>query len=449
METANKEVNKETALLLMKSQRKTSEIYTKTQALANSPQSFTAEQELLLDLKDLKSTWLSINDNQISIPPEAFSSLETIFTAGLYTTENGLNIVKAFYDLMNRAVFYGLINWISAYIYEEEKFAEELFKFCIEAPRSDKSAVFLVNLIEKLKFPTEREKFDFLMSMIEKYPNLLSGTGMTHPQYIYKPSAQRTFEKCPVCGGAGEPYHCAFSYRMSDFDYPFQPFKLWMRCGDCKNLYSEQFPEDFLKLSDHHKEITPSENSQTAVSNTANTRTLSVWSDILNKLRRYTEKKSLLEVGIGNGELLSVALEMNYQADAVEIVEESAQRVSDILGIPIKNGDFLNYTSDKTYSIIIMGDVIEHVTDPEAALRNAYKLLDEDGVLWLSTPNYESSFTRLKKFTDPMWLEPYHITYFNYDGLEKLLRKCGFTVREYSVSNRYNGSMELIITKKQ
>ena len=95
-----------------------------------------------------------------------------------------------------------------------------------------------------------------------------------------------------------------------------------------------------------------------------------------------------------------------------------------------------------------MGDVIEHVTDPEAALKNAYRLLDDDGVLWLSTPNFESSFTRMKKFTDAMWLEPSHISYFNYNGLEALLEKCGFTVREYAVSNRYNGSMELIITKK-
>ena len=96
-----------------------------------------------------------------------------------------------------------------------------------------------------------------------------------------------------------------------------------------------------------------------------------------------------------------------------------------------------------------MGDVIEHVTDPEKALRNAYDLLEEDGVLWLSTPNFESSFSRMMKFHDPMWLEPYHISYFNRAGLEALASKCGFILREYSVSQRYNGSMELILTKRQ
>lgn len=235
---------------------------------------------------------------------------------------------------------------------------------------------------------------------------------------------------------------------MADFDYPFEPFKLWMKCESCSNIYTERFPEDFLSLSTHQKDIIPDENNEAAVSDISSGHTLSIWSDILNKLKIFNSKKALLEVGIGNGELLSVALEMGYDVNAVEIVEESAQRVSNILGIPIHCGDFLCFNTDKTYPIIIMGDVIEHVTDPEAALKKAYDLLDADGVLWLSTPNFESSFTRLRKFTDPMWLEPYHITYFNCDGLSALLEKCGFSVREYAVSNRYNGSMELIVTKR-
>lgn len=44
-------------------------------------------------------------------------------------------------------------------------------------------------------------------------------------------------------------------------------------------------------------------------------------------------------------------------------------------------------------------------------------------------------------------MEPYHITYFNFEGLRALAQTCGFAVREYQVSNRYNGSMELILTK--
>lgn len=397
----------------------------------------------------LKEQWSDLFPNHDQIKTDTFLALENVVASGMTNTQKGSEIVKAFYNLINESVFAELNNWLNiyTYIYADKEFAEELFRLCSDAPGSKSSVIFLLNLIQKLRLDTEREKYDFLMSMIQKYPRLFSGSEFPR-QYVYKPTPQRIFDKCPICGGRGEPYHCALSYRMADFDYPFEPFKLWMKCESCSNIYTERFPEDFLSLSTHQKDIIPDENNEAAVSDISSGHTLSIWSDILNKLKVFNSKKALLEVGIGNGELLSVALEMGYDVNAVEIVEESAQRVSNILGIPIHCGDFLCFNTDKTFPVIIMGDVIEHVTDPEAALKKAYDLLDRDGVLWLSTPNFESSFTRLKKFTDPMWLEPNHITYFNYNGIAALLEKCGFSIHEYKASNRYNGSMELIVTKR-
>ena len=94
-----------------------------------------------------------------------------------------------------------------------------------------------------------------------------------------------------------------------------------------------------------------------------------------------------------------------------------------------------------------MGDVIEHVKDPTKALQKAAEMLNDDGILWISTPNYESSFSRLKKFTDAMWCEKNHITYFSYITFSALLENCGFEILEYNVSERYNGSMELFVRK--
>lgn len=167
----------------------------------------------------------------------------------------------------------------------------------------------------------------------------------------------------------------------------------------------------------------------------------------MNRLCLYTGGKNLLEVGIGQGELLAVALEMGYAADGVEISLQTAQKVADMLQIPIWRCDFLDYAPDKTYDIITMGDVLEHVAAPERALQNACRLLKEGGALWLSTPNFQSSFSRMLKFFDPMWCEPHHISYFSRDGLEALAGRYGLVLREYHVSRRYNGSMEVIFTK--
>ena len=328
--------------------------------------------------------------------------------------------------------------------------SEILFEYCNKILIEREVNFHLIfNLCNKTAISNPKKSFEFSIKLFEKQPGFLSSEENLHKGYIYKYSNQRTFEKCPVCGGDGIPFFRAFSYLINTFSYPHLPVKLWNKCNNCKNLYTWKFSEDFLQLSNQSRIVYPDGNDNFDIVQNADSNVLFRWSSILNNINRnYTKGREVLEVGVGKGEFTAVALEMNYNIDAVEIIPEEAQKIANLLNIPVYNVDFLNFSLDKKYSIIIMGDVIEHVTNPIEALKKAYNLLKEDGVLWLSTPNYNSAFTRLLKFQDPMFKEPYHITYFSYEGLKKIIEECGFKVVEYNCSNRYNGSMELIIIKK-
>ena len=138
---------------------------------------------------------------------------------------------------------------------------------------------------------------------------------------------------------------------------------------------------------------------------------------------------------------------MGYDIECVEIEEHVARRVSNLLEKEIICCDFLDLPENNKYDIITMGDVIEHVDNSKEALKKAYNLLNDNGILWISTPNYESSFNRLHKTTTAMWNEPWHITYFSKIGLEKLLRELNFEILDYKISFHYNGSMEIIAKK--
>ncbi len=321
------------------------------------------------------------------------------------------------------------------------------FQFYDAAPHVLQTYQLLFTACEKSALSAPLESFQYTMRLFEEQPGLLSGKDSYHPGYVYRPSEQVTFEKCPICGGEGKPFYRVLAYRMSDFSYPDLPVKLWLRCDRCEDLYTWKFPVGYLTSCGQPGVRYPrAEKYLTAMQPTSGG-SLAVWSDILAKLHGYTKGNTLLEVGIGHGELLAVALEMGYDVSAVEINENCAQDVADTLAIPIWAGDFLNYEAGRKFHVITMGDVIEHVTCPKDALRKVYEILEDDGVLWLSTPNYESSFSRMLKYKDPMWMEPHHVSYFSRRGLEALARECGFTVREYNVSKRYNGSMELVLTK--
>lgn len=154
----------------------------------------------------------------------------------------------------------------------------------------------------------------------------------------------------------------------------------------------------------------------------------------MKRILAHANGKRLLEVGVGTGELIAVALEYGCEVEAVEISRRQSQRLQKLLDVDVHCMDFLAYDTSGHFDIVTMGDVIEHVTDPAAAIEKAHALLADEGVLWISTPNFESGFSRIMKYADPMWNEPWHVTYFSRDGLEDILRQNGFIVLESILS---------------
>lgn len=292
--------------------------------------------------------------------------------------------------------------------------------------------------------------FNLIIKAFEIKNDLGKILGINHlKNYIYNPeiiSTHKKIEKCIICGADGIPFHNSPSYKMINYTQDFLPSKLWLKCTKCENLYTQYFPFKFFERKNELKIIKPNLEEILNI-NQVSTHLLSNWCNILQNLKQYTNGREILEIGIGNGALIATALEMEYKIDCIEIEMESAQKISNLLNQNIICCDFLDLPENKTYDIISMGDVIEHLYDPKKGLEKVYKLLKNNGILWISTPNYNSSFNMLHKTKTAMWNEPWHITYFHKKGLEFLLNNLGFKILDYRISTHYNGSMEIIANK--
>lgn len=312
---------------------------------------------------------------------------------------------------------------------------------------NDSRVSYLLQLSRCCAATLPEQSYYWTLEAFRLQPQEAPGPNGPYTLQMQNVSEQHVFDRCPICGGVGKPYYRAFTYRYISYETTCEPVKLWMKCESCSNLYTYHFPKTFLESGQSVRKIMP----QAGSNNTriADANILHIWGEILSSLSSMTSGKSVLEIGIGNGECSAAALELGYQVESVEIVEEKAQTIANLLQMDVWCCDFLCFDTDRRYSMIIMGDVIEHVFSPEAALRKVYELLEEDGVLWLSTPNYESAFSRFAKFTDTMWCVPWHITYFSYKGMKILAEKCGFEIEKYTISCRYKGSMELILKKRR
>ncbi|MBX7133011.1 MAG: class I SAM-dependent methyltransferase [Fimbriimonadaceae bacterium] len=252
--------------------------------------------------------------------------------------------------------------------------------------------------------------------------------------YYYSRKNQVSVETCPLCGSAGEPHSAYNTTTNHDFIPGFEPIRLWMRCDGCHHLYASEYPANLGALlsggcPEHHQypkaDILPS------------------LAPIVGRLRQVSRGDRFLEVGVGAGELAALALEFLFEVEGLDIRPAYAEAVRKRLGIPVSSLPFESFESSTRYHVICMGDVIEHMVDPMSSLRKAKSLLEPNGILWVSTPNWESAFSRLIKDADPMWRVVEHLNYFSYRSLKSTLESLGLEVIDYRVSTHYFGSMEV------
>lgn len=245
-------------------------------------------------------------------------------------------------------------------------------------------------------------------------------------------------ESCPLCGGAGVPHWCYLLLELgAAYVQKFNPVRVWMYCENCHHIFAENFP-DAKTIAEIANEGNGGMTTNTAVFN--------YYSEILNRLRAFTQGWEILEIGFGGAECALVATELGYDVFGLDISEGNTAQARRY-GIDAKMTDFMEFDTDKKWDIIVMGDVIEHISDLLPAMEKVSNLLSDDGVLWLSTPNFESAFSKVAQHNDPMRRVANHKNYFSKHSLFKLLEMYKFSPVDYRVSLHYNGSMEIIAVK--
>jgi SAM-dependent methyltransferase len=239
---------------------------------------------------------------------------------------------------------------------------------------------------------------------------------------------------CPLCGGPGEPHWCYPLPEAAGYNPFFNPVRMWLYCSDCNHIFAQDFPEKLFIYNNSPR--------------TANPAFFSYYSDILSVLRQYAGGMSLFEVGIGACECLLAAREIGYETFGIDVIERHVADARDRFGLSVETHDFVEYETERRYDVIIMGDVLEHVSDPIRAIAKANELLEDHGALWISTPNFESAFSLTAGHDDVMRRQQYHLNYFSRDSLYSLLARSNLAPVDYRISKHYNGSMEVIAIKQ-
>jgi SAM-dependent methyltransferase len=203
---------------------------------------------------------------------------------------------------------------------------------------------------------------------------------------------------------AGEPGDFApttdrFGVALGDFE----------RCGECGHLQLVSMPDVARLYEEAESEAYEvEEEGQRATAR-----------DALGRIERHLASRGrLLDYGCWVGFLASEADRRGWVVTGLEPSRWAAERAR-------SRGVDVVEDPEGPFDAIAMGDVIEHLPDPGAALERMASLLGPRGVLWIATPDAGSRVARL---LGPRWWSviPTHVHLFTRRSLTRLLERHGF-----------------------
>jgi 2-polyprenyl-3-methyl-5-hydroxy-6-metoxy-1,4-benzoquinol methylase len=146
----------------------------------------------------------------------------------------------------------------------------------------------------------------------------------------------------------------------------------------------------------------------------------------------------LIDIGCGTGGFLDSLDNNKWEKWGVEPAG-FAREILIKKNIRALNDTFLNSDLPENYfDVVTMFDVIEHIVDPLAHLRKAWKILKDDGVLLIATPDVDSLTARISGRYWRHFQPIAHVIFYSPYTLSKILKKEGFS--DYDI-HKYDYSL--------
>lgn len=149
--------------------------------------------------------------------------------------------------------------------------------------------------------------------------------------------------------------------------------------------------------------------------------------DCFFQLRRGNGR--LLDIGCNEGRGLAIYTQNGFQAEGLEL-NETAAEVARARGFKVHTDPLERLAPEEHFDVVVLSNVIEHLSDPVASLRDVRRLLRPGGQVWISCPNGNSLWRRV---FGRHWINyhvPFHLWHFSPATLGAILTRTDFRIAE-------------------
>lgn len=192
------------------------------------------------------------------------------------------------------------------------------------------------------------------------------------------------------------------------------------KCGNCGFVFAQKIPTS-QELEEHYEGYGRNDYLSPI--------TIKRYNELLDQMEPYRKTNKLLDVGCGIGYFLEEAKKRGWEVYGTEFTDE-AVAICIQKGIYIQKGvlDPANYEKE-SFDVITSFEVIEHINNPIEELTNFNKLLRKGGLVYLTTPNFNSLLRYRLKSAYNVIVYPEHLSYYTPSTLKQVFVKAGLTAR--------------------
>jgi 2-polyprenyl-3-methyl-5-hydroxy-6-metoxy-1,4-benzoquinol methylase len=194
-----------------------------------------------------------------------------------------------------------------------------------------------------------------------------------------------------------------------------------VQCQNCEFIFSRWIPSE-KKIIDFYNQYPEYENRNDITSQR--------YRSLLGTFENFRLTNNLIDVGCGDGKFLDLAKEKKWNVYGTEYIDRFIERCTEA-GIKMHRGKYspLNYT-ENIFDVLIWIEVIEHINNPVQEILNFKKNLRPGGIVYLTTPNFNSLSRRLLNEKWNVIFYPEHLCYYTPTTLRKLFEQNGFRLIE-------------------
>jgi SAM-dependent methyltransferase len=157
----------------------------------------------------------------------------------------------------------------------------------------------------------------------------------------------------------------------------------------------------------------------------------------LERIRRVCKPRKILDVGCGDGTMVSAYLGAGWDAYGVDPFLQNPQDSSPVTYGRLFRADISTEILPQTsFDTITLWYVLEHVSNPKTLLTGVVKHLDQGGKVFILVPWAESLASHIYKEHWSEIILAEHLAAYSRSGLEELLSRSGFSNPKFRYAGR-------------